>query len=154
MMSNCIKYCRRYIVNKINRYHPSLNSSGPQMFQLAIGQGHIATNERMLHLSMVANSRPDYSQHHCCLQATTVIVSMPPGHCLCALEQKNFQFPHTCRVPLTKKKIPWYPCPLTNEAYMVAILIKTIIAFRTTVNDFESQTPSSCLWTHLYYNSA
>ena len=37
-----------------------------------------------------------------------------PGHCLGA-PCRNLQFPH--RVPFTKEKITWCPCPFINEAY-------------------------------------
>ena len=57
-----------------------------------------------------------------------------PGHCLGALDihlysSRNLQFPH--RVPFTKEKMPWCPCPFKNEAYRPACLYKKLRNFWT-----------------------
>ena len=61
--------------------------------------------------------RPDTSQRKRidCLHA--------PGHCLGALEMfcRNLQFPH--RVPFTKEKMPWCPCPFKNKAQALCFVI-------------------------------
>ena len=50
-------------------------------------------------------------------EATKATASMPPGHCLGALEMhsRNLQFPH--RVPFTNKKIAW--CPLLFQKWSI-----------------------------------
>ena len=48
------------------------------------------------------------------------ITSMPPGHYLGALEmyleEEIYNF--LIRVPFTKEKLHWCPCPFKNEAYI------------------------------------
>ena len=46
----------------------------------------------------------------------------PPVNALVPLKSfsRNLQFPHY-RVPFTKEKMPWCPCPFKNEAYRSAI---------------------------------
>ena len=60
------------------------------------------------------NSRPDTSE------ATKVIASMPPGHCLGALEiikctLKIYTF--LILMPLPKGKMPWCPCPFKKTKH-------------------------------------
>ena len=53
------------------------------------------------------------------MEAIKANASVPPGHCLDALENsRNLQFPH--RVPFTKKKMPWCPFSFKNETYRPA----------------------------------
>ena len=50
------------------------------------------------------------------------IASMPPGHCLGALEMlhSTVEVYYFLMMPFTKEKMPWCPCPFKNKAYRPA----------------------------------
>ena len=60
-------------------------------------------------------SRPDTSRRQRRrLPPCPLVIALVPLKC----SSRNLQFPH--RVPFTKEKMPWCPCPFKNKAYIVS----------------------------------